>query len=197
MTFVQMIRGPLGDRDAALQLMERWERDLRSDAPGYLGSTAGVTSDGQFVLVARFEDDEAAARNAGRPQQNEWWNEFEATLGGPATFFESSDVDPSMGGGSDDAGFVQIMIGTGEREEVRAAIGEAEDVLRSERPDILGGFTAWSGDRFFDVAYFTSEAEARAGENKELSEEGRAVFERFGEVLNVEEYLDIPSPRLA
>ena len=197
MTFVQMIRGPLDDEAAAWKLLDRWDSDLRSGATGFLGSTAGITTDGQLVLVARFEDESNAARNASRPEQGEWWSEFETALSGPASFFDSSEVDLSMGGGSDDAGFVQIMIGTGDREQVRAAIAGAEEVLRRERPDILGGFTAWRGERFFDVAYFTTEAEARAGENKELSDEGRAAFEQFGELLNVEEYLDIPNPRLA
>lgn len=190
-----MIRAPLSDESAAWQLMDRWERDLRPFAVGFLGSTVGATTDGQFVVVARFEDEAAAARNAGRPEQGQWWSELQATLSSAATFFDSNEIDLSMGGGSDDAGFVQIMIGTGDREQVRAAIAGAEEILRKERPDILGGFTAWSGERFFDVAYFTSEAEARAGEAKELSEEGRAVFEQFGEVLNVEDYLDLPNPR--
>lgn len=192
-----MIRAPLRDEGSAWQLLDRWERELRPGAAGFLGSTAGVTADGFLVLVARFADEAAATRNGERPEQGEWWKEFEATLRGPATFFDSAEVDLSMGGGSDDAGFVQIMIGTGEREQVRAAIGGAEEILRKERPDILGGFTAWNGGRFFDVAYFTSEAEARAGESKELSEEGRAAFEKFGEVLQVEEYLDLPNPRFS
>lgn len=190
-----MIRAPLGDEQAAWKLLDRWESHLRSGAVGFLGSTAGVTTNGQLVLVARFEDEAAAAGNASRSEQGEWWSELESTLSGAATFFDSNEVDLSMGGGSDEAGFVQIMIGTGDREQVRAAIGGAEEILRKERPDILGGFTAWSGERFFDVAYFTSEAEARAGEAKELSEEGRAVFEQFDEVLDVEEFLDVPDPR--
>lgn len=197
MTFVQMIRAPIRDESAAWRLMDQWERDLRPGAAGFLGSTAGVTSDGTFVAIARFENEAAAQANAARPEQGEWWSALEGTLAGAAEFFDSSEVDHSMGGGSDDAGFVQVMIGTGEREEARSAIAAAESLLRRERPDILGGFTAWSGDRFFDVAYFTSEAEARAGEVKELSEEGQAAFEKFGEVLNVEEYLDLANPRFS
>lgn len=179
MTYVQLIRASIKDEAATWAVMERWERDLRPGAVGFLGSTAGVTKAGEFVLVARFQEEESAPRNATRPEQGAWWEELEATFSAPAAFFESGDIDLSMGGGSDDAGFVQIMIGTGDRATVRAAIGEAEDVLRKERPDILGGYTAWSGERFFDVAYFTSEAEARAGEAQELSAAGRAVFERF------------------
>lgn len=197
MTYVQLIRAPIKDEAATWAVMDRWERDLRPGAVGFVGSTAGVTESGEFVLVARFQDEASAPRNATRPEQGAWWEELEATFSGPATFFESGDIDESMGGGSDDAGFVQLMIGTGDREVVAAAIGEAEDVLRRDRPDILGGYTAWSGERFVDVAYFTSEAEARAGESKELSEEGRAAFERFVSAMAVEEYLDLASPRFS
>ena len=191
-----MIRAPLKDQGAALELLERWERDVRPGASGFLGATGGVAGADELVLLARFEDQAAAERNSTRPEQSEWWSEFEATLAGPATFFESSQVDLSMGGGSDEAGFVQVMVGTGDREKALAVLGPAEEVLRKERPDILGGLTAWDGERFVDVAYFTSEAEARSGESKELSDEGRAAFEQFGQVLNVEEYLDISDPRL-
>lgn len=50
--------------------------------------------------------------------------------------------------------------------------------------------------RFIDVAYFRSEREAREGEARELSEEGRAIVEQFGRVLAAEGYADIPRPRL-
>ncbi len=102
-----------------------------------------------------------------------------------------------MGGGSDDAGFVQVFWGSGDRDAARAAMVKAEPILRNERPDILGGFTVWLEDgRFIDVAYFRAERDARKGEAKELSEQGRAVFEQFGRVLAAEGYADIPKPRL-
>lgn len=195
--FVQLIRAKLGDEPGAWRAMERWEDDLRAGAHGFLGSTSGVTNDGEFVLIARFDSEEAARTNSDRPEQGQWWSELQQAFAGEATFFESGDVDVSMGGGSDDAGFVQILVGRGNRDEARSVIGGAEAVLRKERPDIIGGITAWRGDgSFIDVAYFRSEAEAREGEAKELSEEGRALFETFAAVLSVEEYLDLPRPRL-
>lgn len=177
--------------------LDRWETELRPDATGFLGSTAGVTTDGEVVLVARFESEDAACRNSGRPEQGAWWADLEQALVGPALFFESSAVDVSMGGGSDDAGFVQVFWGLGDREAARAAMIEAEPILRRERPDILGGLTVWLEDgRFIDIAYFRSEREARDGEASKLSEQGRAVFEEFGRVLAAEGYADIPEPRL-
>lgn len=195
--FVQVIRGHVADPSAIQAALDRWDAELRSGATGFLGSTAGLTTDGELVLVARFESEDVARRNSERPEQAAWWSELEQALAGPATFAESSAVEISMDGGSDDAGFVQVFWGRGDREAARLAMVEAEPVLRRERPDILGGFTLWLEDnRFIDVAYFTSEDEAREGERRELSQEGRAVFEEFGRVLAAEGYVDIPQPRL-
>lgn len=195
--FVQIIRGPIRDEEALDAELDRWDTELRPGATGFLGSTTGVTTDGEVVLVFRFDSEDAARRNSGRPEQATWWTDFEQALDGPALFFESSAVDLSMGGGSDGAGFVQVFWGRGDRDAARAAMTRAEPVLRSERPDILGGFTIWVGDgRFIDVAYFRSEREAREGEASELSEQGRAVFEEFGRVLAAEGYADVPKPRL-
>jgi hypothetical protein len=195
--FVQVIRAPIRDKAALDAALDRWETELRPGATGFLGSTAGLTTNGEVVLIARFENEDAARRNSDRPEQGAWWAEFEQALSGPAELVESAAVDVSMGGGSDDAGFVQVFWGSGDRDAARAAMVEAEPILRSERPDILGGFTVWLEDgRFIDVAYFRSEWEAREGEAKELSDQGRAVFETFGRVLAAEGYADIPEPRL-
>lgn len=195
--FVQVIRGEVADSSAIYAALDRWDTELRAGATGFLGSTAGVTTDGELVLVARFESEDVARRNSDRPEQAAWWSELERALGGPAVFAESSAVDVSMGGGSDDAGFVQVFWGRGDRAAARSAMVGAEPILRRERPDILGGFTLWlEDDRFIDIAYFRSEQEAREGEAGELSEEGRAVFEEFGRVLAAEGYADIPEPRL-
>jgi hypothetical protein len=195
--FAQFIRAEAGDEAAIGRLMDRWAGELRPHADGFLGSTWGITTTGEFVAVARFATQEQARRNSERAEQGAWWAELEKAFAGPASFLECSDVDVSMGGGSDDAGFVQVMLGHGDRERVRAAIGELEEIMRRERPDIIGGITLWSDDgAYIDVAYFTSEAEARAGESKEVSEDMRRFMEQFMDVAPVEEFLDIPQPRL-
>jgi hypothetical protein len=194
--FVQVIRAPVRDEGALVVALDRWETELRlrPGEMGFLGSTAGLTT---VVLVARFDGEDAARRNSERPEQRAWWAELEQALAGPARIFESAAVDVSMGGGSDDAGFVQVFWGSGDRVAARSVMVQAEPILHRERPDILGGFTVWLQDgRFIDVAYFRSEQEAREGEARELSEQGRAVFEQFGRVLAAEGYADIPKPRL-
>lgn len=194
--FVQFIRGRLADESAILDALERWEVELRPTAGGFLGSTAGVAQDGQFVLMARFTDEDAARRNSNREEQGAWWRTAEHAFTDPVVFFDSSDVDVSMGGGADDAGFVQVLIGRGDRQRARDLLEKGEGILRRERPDIIGGITAWhGGGKFVDVAYFRSEAEAREGEAKELSAEGRAWFEQLAAVMPVQEYLDLRQPR--
>lgn len=195
--FVQVIRAPVRDEGALVAALDRWETELRPGGMGFLGSTAGITTDGEVVLVSRFDSEDFARRNSDRPEQRAWWAELEQALAAPARILESAAVDVSMGGGSDHAGFVQVFWGSGDRDAARSVMLHAEPVLRRERPDILGGFTVWLEEgRFIDVAYFRSEQEAREGEAKELSEEGRAVFEQFGRALAAEGYADIPKPRL-
>ena len=62
----------LGRGDAARPLGPL-EEELSPGAEGWLGGTYGMTDDGQFVGVVRFESREAAARNSLRPEQTAWW----------------------------------------------------------------------------------------------------------------------------
>lgn len=196
--FVQIIRAkPSGNPSAVLEALDRWDKELRPGAKGFLGSTAGVTPAGEAVLIARFEDAEAAAANSSRPEQGKWWAQLEPELSN-VEFFDSAEVDEFLGGGSDDASFVQVMVGKADRNEALAAMSGADELLRKERPEVLGGFAAWVGDgRFFQTVYFSSEAEARQGESREASPEVQEQMARLNDILDVEEYLDLPSPRLS
>ena len=65
--FVQVIQGKVSDAAAVRARMDTWMKELAAGADGWLGSTAGVTDDGDFVALARFESEEAARRNSDRP----------------------------------------------------------------------------------------------------------------------------------
>ena len=71
--FIQVIQGMCTDEAMLREQMDRWREDLSPGALGWLGGTYGMTDDGQFVAVVRFESREAAARNSLRPEQGEWW----------------------------------------------------------------------------------------------------------------------------
>ncbi len=76
-------------------------------------------------------------------------------------------MDVALGGGSNDAGFVQVFQGRAkDQAQLRGRLGELESQLRERRPDILGLVVAWHGDGggFTQAVYFTSEAAAREGE---------------------------------
>ena len=168
--FAQVIQGRASDAAALWNRMEEWDRSLKPGAQGFLGSTAGVSDEGEFIAIARFESEEAARRNSDRPEQGQWWAETEKHLEGDVRFYDCTEVELVWGGGSDEAGFVQVIQGRLQDEEHKArwrqAEAEAEEWLRQNRPEVIGGVRAWQDTNFSDFVYFTSEEEARAGEKK-------------------------------
>src|SRR3989442_14931651 len=105
--------GVVSDPGQVQAAVVRWSLQLGAGAPGWLGSTAGVTEDGRFVALARFESEEAARRNSDRPEQDQWWKETSTLFTGEVTFQDSSDVTVDATSDPDNAGFVQIMQGRG------------------------------------------------------------------------------------
>ena len=108
--FVQTITGKVRDRDRFVREAERWPAELKPGAKGYLGCTWGIAADGTVFMAARFESADAAKHNADRPEQGKWWDQMEPALDTPK-FQDCAMVDTMMGGGSDDAGFVQVVVG--------------------------------------------------------------------------------------
>ena len=194
--FVQIIEGRAADADAMKRLMETWMEELRPGATGFLGTTAGVTPDGHAIAVVRFESAAAAKANSDRPEQGEWWSQMEACYDGDVSFTESEDVDTFLGGGSDDAGFVQVMKGHDlDRDAVARLDVLFEQHAPTLRPDIIGGLRVWTGtDSGYDVTYFTSESEARAGESKPFPPEFDDVMSDLEAMMANTEFLDLPDP---
>jgi hypothetical protein len=194
--FIQVVTGKVKDVDAFERLGERWEADVKPGATGYLGVTEGTTDDGRFVVLARFESAEAAAKNSERPEQGAWFTEMEKVVD-DVTFHNCSRVETLMGGGKDDAGFVQVMQGhitdKAKADAMFARSAEAEKVLGGARPDVLGEVVAIhdDGDGYTDAVYFSSEAEARTNEKKEMPAEAQAMMQEFESVMAVDEFLDL------
>jgi len=192
--FIQVITAQVGDADGLERQLERWEQEIRPGAQGFLGSTSGVTDDGRLIVLARFESEESARRNSDRPEQSAWWAETEKMLD-QVRFEESVEVVTTGGGGSDDAGFVQVMRGhvvdAAAMERLRARSDEFEAAMAKHRPDVLGDVTAVHAD-----GTFTSEAEARANEGLEPPAELRELFEAWETAVAIDDYLDLRRPRL-
>jgi hypothetical protein len=150
-------------------LGEGWRDELGAGASGWLGGTYGFTDDDMFVGVIRFESREAAMANSARPEQGAWAERMMALMDGPVEYHDCDDVTLMMDGGSDDAGFVQVIRGkVAEPDRLKMLMTDTE-LLHEMRPDIIGGTLAIEPDgTFTETIAFTSEADARAGEKKDM-----------------------------
>jgi hypothetical protein len=198
--FIQVIRGTVADLEGLRRQVERWQEELRPGATGYLGTTAGVTGDGRLVVMARFESVEAAARNSQRAEQGNWWAETEKCLH-TVSFQESVAVDTLLGGGKDNAGFVQVLRGRVKDPQKLDALGsrkaEIEAALRAARPDVIGDVMVMTSDgAYIEAVYFSSEAEARRNEARPLPDEMAALMGEFDAAIAIDEYLDLGDPWL-
>src|SRR4051812_35422127 len=108
--FVQIIQGKVRDEERFNREAARWATDLKPGAVGYLGCTWGVATDGTGFVAPRFDSEDSAKANSARPEQGEWWAGMEPAFDG-VSFHDCSQIDSMMGGGSDDAGFVQVIQG--------------------------------------------------------------------------------------
>jgi len=197
--FVQVIQGRVSDAAAMRGELDRWHHELAHGAEGYLGTTAGVTDDGEFVALVRFESEEQARRNSDRPEQGQWWEQASKLFESEPTFRDSSDVDVDTPGDPGQARFVQVMQGrTSDPARVRELMRMDSEGWARFRPDILGSVSVgYEGGDYTVAVYFTSEADARAGEQKAPPPE---LKERWDEMTGLEvgtpRFLDLRDPWL-
>jgi hypothetical protein len=195
--FVQVIEATTSDPAAVRAAMDRWTQELAPGATGWLGSTAGMTPDGRRVAVVRFDTEEHARANSDRAEQGEWWAEMAKLFDSDPVFRDSTRVLVDVRGNPDDAGFVQVMQGGSTDPERAWKLMEEDDTDWSAfRPDILGSISIGHADgRWTMVNYFTSEAEARAGEQKEAPAELQQQMEELMSLSTGEpEFLDFAEP---
>jgi hypothetical protein len=197
--FIQVIQGKVSDEAGLRRCMEKWMQDLQPGAVGYLGTTAGTSDDGTYLALARFESAEAARRNSARPEQGAWWAETEKCFAGEVTFMDCDNVTQWLDGGSDDAGFVQIMEGhTKDAKRMLQLLTEAGERIHGLRPEIIGGtFATYGDDGFVEAVYFTSEAEARDHEKMTIPDDLRALFDEEQALAGDISYFDLHQPMLA
>ncbi|MDQ4142240.1 MAG: hypothetical protein M3198_00590 [Actinomycetota bacterium] len=196
--FVQVIQGKAKDAARLREQWERWDRELKPTARGYLGSTGGVTADGEFIALVRFETEEAARANSDRAEQGAWWEDASQYLEDPV-FHDCTLVDLIDQGGSDDAGFVQVIQGkVTDVDKARELDRTSQSQMKEMRPDVIGGIVAWHVDdaSFTNAIYFTSEAEARAKEKETSSSPEFEEFLREWQSISAGEprYFDISEP---
>jgi hypothetical protein len=197
--FVQIIEGRVADREQLHAAIDRWDRELSSGADGWLGATEGVSDDGRYIGMVRFESEQAARRNSKRPEQDRWWQETAGLFTEPPTFHGTNDVMMDMVGEPDQAGFVQIMQGRGSNpDRARELMGQDSAAWAQFRPDVLGSIVAQYDDGSYTMAmYFTSEAEARRGEKKEPPPKLKAEMDEMNALsIGEPEFYDLKQPWL-
>lgn len=191
--FAQVIQGRAKDPAGLRKQFDKWHEEIRPGSVGFLGSTGGVADDGEFILVARFQDEARARQNSDRPEQSQWWAETENYLEGETRFYDSTDVHTIGEGGSDDAGFVQVIQGTVvDRPRYEEMGREWEPKMKEERPEVIGGTVVWQGNDFTQVMYFTSEGEAREAEKK--MSQGADEQSGWAEMVTNLKFIDLREP---
>ena len=177
--FIQIIQGRCTRQDELHAVLDRWPRELGPGAEGWLGGTYGFTDDDMFVAVVRFENREMAMANSERPEQAMWAADMMALFEGPVEFHDCDDVTLLFDGGSDDAGFVQIIRGkVDDPERLRRMMTSDLTELHRMRPEILGATLAIEPDgTFTETVAFTDEDSARSAEQQPPPEEVRAELE--------------------
>lgn len=192
--FIQVLKAKAVDPAGLRKQMDRWDDEVRPVAKGVLGTTGGITEDGRLIMLARFESEDLAMQNSDLPEQSAWWEETSQYLSDPE-FINCSTVDTWLDGGSDDAGFVQVIEGTVDSRDDLLKKFEAEgESIRQIRPEIFGAMIAWHDDNHFtEAVYFTSEAEARKGEADQEAQEKRT--EVMGAIRDLTFY-DLKEPFL-
>jgi hypothetical protein len=190
--FIQVIQARCSRAAELREFSRNWKSDLGPGATGWLGGTFGVTDDGDFLAVVRFESRAAAEANSARPEQGAWAEQLAGYLDGPPSFSDYDDVTLFLDGGSDDAGFVQVIRGQVSDVERTKALLADTDELRRMRPEIIGGTFAVAPDgSFTETVAFSDEASARSGEQLEPPAEIREALE---DLLSGASFYDLRDP---
>jgi hypothetical protein len=117
--------------------------------------------------------------NSERTEQGAWAEQMMALMEGEVTYHDCEDVTLLLGGGSDEAGFVQIIQGkVDDPSRLKTMLTSDPTMLHEMRPEIMGATLAIEPDgTFTETVAFTDEASARKGEAMEPPEEVRADLE--------------------
>jgi len=197
--FIQVLQGHTHDAEGLRAQLEDWVGKQSEAAAGWLGMTTGVSADNEFIAVVRFEDEAAARRNSERVEQGEWWQATERLFDGPVDFHDYAHTDLLLGGGSDAAGFVQLIQGEYTGEISPALSDEDAAALSMLRPEVIGGTVGWDdGGHFTQTVYFTSEEDARTGERAMAENaDARAMMEAWQASITEVRYFDLQDPLMA
>jgi hypothetical protein len=178
--------------------MERWVRDLSPGAVGWVGIAAGVTHDGEFIAVLKFDSEEAARANSDRREQDRWWADICAVLDGEVTIRNGMRTEIFLAGDLGQADFVQVVQGrVSDLDRARERMHALQEALKVHLPALLGSVTVeLDAGQFTRVLYFSTEDEARTGE-LEMPPEIRARDQEARQlIVGPLKFLDLREPWL-
>lgn len=195
--FAQFIAARTSDREAYNEHIRRWYQEQSSQAEGWLLGVGGVTARGESLMLILFESEEQARRNSDRPEQGHWWQALLTCLEGAPEVIDSAAVDRYGSGDLMQAGFVQfIRAQVSDQERMRSMSQEMAGDMLELRPDILGGITLWYPGGSVDVVGFTSEAEARQGEQRQIPADFEEKWGEISSLMSDMRYYDMAQPVL-
>ena len=194
--YIQTVQATCHQQDRMRRIVDDWSTEM-ADRDGWLGGTYGFTDDGRFVGVVRYESAAAREQLMQEPASRAGWEAALACCEGDLESHQSEDVMMMLDGGSDDAGFVQVMrghIGDAKRVE-HLASDEMTSMLHQARPEIIGATMVIEPDgTFVETIAFTDEASARRGERQAMPDTVREDLQRaFADI----EYADLHQPWFA
>ena len=81
-----------GKAQAVAEQMDKWQREQKPQAKGYVRSILVTNNDNQDEIMGavRFDSSEGYFANAGRPEQDAWYRELRALLVADPEWFDGT-----------------------------------------------------------------------------------------------------------
>ena len=91
LTYFKMKAKP-GERQEVIDMFERWFRDRRPEASGFVRSVlcSSITDPDEFMAYAMFADKETYDANSNDPEQTAWYEELRSHLVADPEWFDGT-----------------------------------------------------------------------------------------------------------
>ena len=180
--FVWVLEGKAADPGEIGFQLGHWTNQF-GETPGYLGATGGVTDDRRFLMFVRWESEDAGDALLMRPEQVDWYEEFQQSFDGTVEFVETGDVTTQLAGGPmPPVSYRRSRSQASTAERVEAADREVREHRTPGPARFDRRIRVWTApDGFVGANYFTSEHDARAGEKQSPARVRRTLRRLHGD----------------
>jgi len=194
---MQMVTGPCSREDDMRAVADNWCADMMKHE-GWLGGTYGFNDDGDFLGVVRFDSMQSYDACCATAEAGAHWAAALECFDSAPEIHQSEDVSIMLDGGSDGAGFVQVIRGrTPDPQRLRSMFEDQQmtSALHEARPDIIGATMLIESDgSFTETVCFASEEAARAGEQQEMPAEMASEMSSWQSMMADVRYDDLHKP---